>query len=52
MLRRILTHRRLGKLPDPALGAIVDAVGLALADTDAVRRDATRLEKRIAACKR
>lgn len=43
-------HYRLGKLPDPVLGAIVDAVRHALTHSDAVRRDAERLQKRTGCC--
>ncbi len=43
-------HYRLGALPDPVLGAIVDAVRHALAHTDTVRRDAERLQKRTGCC--
>lgn len=43
-------HYRLGTLPDPVLGAIVDAVRHALAHTDTVRRDAERLQKRTGCC--
>lgn len=43
-------HYRLGKLADPVLGAIVDAVRHALAHTDTVRRDAERLQKRTGCC--
>ena len=43
-------HYRLGKLPDPVLAAIVDAVRHALAHTDAVQRDAQRLQKRTGCC--
>jgi ArsR family transcriptional regulator len=43
-------HYRLGKLADPVLAAIVDAVGHALTHTDAVHRDAERLHKRNGCC--
>jgi ArsR family transcriptional regulator, arsenate/arsenite/antimonite-responsive transcriptional repressor len=43
-------HYRLGALPDPVLGAIVDAVRHALAHVDTVRRDAERLQKRTGCC--
>lgn len=43
-------HYRLGKLPDPVLAAIVDAVRHALAHADTVRRDAERLQKRTGCC--
>jgi ArsR family transcriptional regulator len=39
-------HYRLGRLPDPVLSTIVDAVRHALAHTDVVRRDGERLRKR------
>ena len=43
-------HYRLGKLADPVLAAIVDAVRHALAHMDAVHRDAERLKKRTGCC--
>ena len=43
-------HYRLGKLADPVLAAIVDAVHHALTHTDAVQRDAQRLQKRTGCC--
>ncbi|MGE5244061.1 MAG: ArsR/SmtB family transcription factor [Betaproteobacteria bacterium] len=43
-------HYRLGRLADPVLAAIVDAVRHALTHTDAVRRDAERLQKRNGCC--
>lgn len=43
-------HYRLGKLADPVLGAIVDAVRHALTHMDTVRRDAERLQKRTGCC--
>jgi ArsR family transcriptional regulator len=43
-------HYRLGKLPDPVLAAIVDAVRHALTHTDTVHRDAERLQKRTGCC--
>ena len=43
-------HYRLGKLADPVLAVIVDAVHHALAHTDAVQRDAQRLQKRTGCC--
>jgi ArsR family transcriptional regulator, arsenate/arsenite/antimonite-responsive transcriptional repressor len=43
-------HYRLGRLPDPVLAAIVDAVRHALAHADTVRRDAERLQKRNGCC--
>jgi ArsR family transcriptional regulator len=43
-------HYRLGKLPDPVLAAIVDAVRHALTHTDTVQRDAERLQKRTGCC--
>jgi ArsR family transcriptional regulator, arsenate/arsenite/antimonite-responsive transcriptional repressor len=38
-------HYRLGKLADPVLAAMTDAVHRALAHTDTVRRDGRRLKK-------
>ncbi len=43
-------HYRLGRLADPVLAAIVDAVRHALAHTHTVRRDAERLQKRNGCC--
>jgi len=43
-------HYRLGRLADPVLAAIVDAVRHALAHTEIVRRDAARLQKRTGCC--
>lgn len=43
-------HYRLGRLADPVLAAIVDAVRHALTHTDTVRRDAERLNKRTGCC--
>jgi ArsR family transcriptional regulator, arsenate/arsenite/antimonite-responsive transcriptional repressor len=43
-------HYRLGKLADPVLNAISDAVQHALTHIDAVRRDGERLEKRTGCC--
>jgi ArsR family transcriptional regulator len=43
-------HYRLGKLSDPVLAAIVDAVRHALTHADAVRRDSERLQKRTGCC--
>jgi ArsR family transcriptional regulator len=43
-------HYRLGRLADPVLGAIVDAVRHALAHLDVVRKDAERLQKRTGCC--
>ena len=43
-------HYRLGKLSDPVLAAIVEAVHHALAHTDAVQRDAYRLQTRTGCC--
>jgi len=43
-------HYRLGKLPDPVLAAIVDAVGHALTHTETVQHDAERLQKRTGCC--
>jgi len=39
-------HYRLGKLADPVLAAIVEAVHHGLAHTNTVQRDALRLQKR------
>jgi ArsR family transcriptional regulator len=39
-------HYRLGRLADPVLSAIVDAVRHALTHVDVVHRDAERLQKR------
>jgi len=39
-------HYRLGRLADPVLAAIVDAVRHALSHVDVVRNDAERLHKR------
>ena len=43
-------HYRLGRLPDPVLAAIMDAVHHALAHTETVQRDAHRLQKRTGCC--
>jgi ArsR family transcriptional regulator len=43
-------HYRLGRLADPVLGAIVDAVRHALSHLDVVRKDAERLHKRTGCC--
>jgi ArsR family transcriptional regulator len=43
-------HYRLGRLPDPVLTAIVDAVRHALTHTETVQRDAERLQKRTGCC--
>ena len=43
-------HYRLGKLADPVLSAVVDAVRHALAHDAAVQRDAERLQKRTGCC--
>src|SRR4029450_11998193 len=43
-------HYRLGRLSDPVLGTIVDAVRHALSHVDAVHRDAGRLQKRNGCC--
>ncbi len=43
-------HYSLGKLADPVLTAIVDAVRHALAHTETVQRDAERLQKRTGCC--
>jgi len=39
-------HYRLGRVSDPVLSAIGDAVGHALAHVETIRRDAERLRKR------
>src|SRR5437868_15278424 len=43
-------HYRLGKLGDPVLMAIIDAVRHALTHVDTVNRDAERLQKRTGCC--
>ena len=43
-------HYRLGKLADPVMAAIVDAVRHALTHVDTVHRDGARLEKRTGCC--
>lgn len=43
-------HYRLGTLADPVLAAVMDAVRHALTHTDAVQRDAVRLQKRTGCC--
>ena len=43
-------HYRLGKLPDPVMAAIVDAVRHALTHVDSVHRDGERLQKRTGCC--
>ena len=43
-------HYRLGKLADPVMAAIVDAVRHALAHVDTVHKDAERLQKRTGCC--
>src|SRR6185503_11139773 len=43
-------HYRLGKLADPVLAAIADAVRHALTHVDAVHRDVERLQKRTGCC--
>jgi ArsR family transcriptional regulator len=43
-------YYRLGKLTDPVMAAIVDAVRHALTHIDAVHRDGDRLHKRIGCC--
>ena len=43
-------HYRLGKLTDPVMAAIVDAVRHALTHVDSVQRDAERLQKRTGCC--
>lgn len=43
-------HYRMGKLADPILGAITDAVRHALTHVDSVRRDGDRLQRRTGCC--
>jgi ArsR family transcriptional regulator, arsenate/arsenite/antimonite-responsive transcriptional repressor len=43
-------HYRLGRLADPVMAAIVDAVRHALTHLDAVHRDGGRLHKRTGCC--
>lgn len=43
-------HYRLGRLADPVLAAIADAVRHALSHVDVVRKDAERLQKRNGCC--
>src|SRR4051812_11021068 len=43
-------HYRLGRLANPVLGAIGDAVAHALTHIDAVQRDGERLQKRTGCC--
>src|SRR3954453_18559574 len=43
-------HYRLGKLADPVMAAIVDAVRHALTRIDAVHRDGERLRRRTGCC--
>ena len=43
-------HYRLGKLPDPVLAALFDAVAHALTHMGTLRRDAGRLRKRTGCC--
>jgi ArsR family transcriptional regulator len=43
-------HYRLGRLEDPVLGAITEAVRHALTHVDSVRRDAERLQARNGCC--
>jgi len=43
-------HYRLGRLADPVMAAIVDAVRHALTHVDSVHRDAERLQKRTGCC--
>ena len=43
-------HYRMGKLADPVLAAITDAVRHALTHVDTVRRDAERLRKATGCC--
>jgi ArsR family transcriptional regulator len=43
-------HYKLGRLADPVLAAIVDAVRHALSHVDTVQRDGQRLQKRTGCC--
>ena len=43
-------HYRLGKLADPVLATIVDAVAHALTHSDTIQRDGERLRKRTGCC--
>jgi ArsR family transcriptional regulator, arsenate/arsenite/antimonite-responsive transcriptional repressor len=43
-------HYRMGRLADPVLAAIADAVRHALTHVDTVHRDAERLQKRTGCC--
>jgi ArsR family transcriptional regulator, arsenate/arsenite/antimonite-responsive transcriptional repressor len=43
-------HYRIGRLSDPVLAAIGDAVGHALTQMETVRRDGERLQKRTGCC--
>lgn len=43
-------HYRVGRVPDPVMAAMVDAVRHALTHVDVVRRDAERLQKRTGCC--
>ena len=43
-------HYRMGKMDDPILATITDAVRHALAHVDSVRRDGERLHKRTGCC--
>src|ERR1043165_2445479 len=43
-------HYRLGRVGEPVLAAIVDAVRHALSHLDAVHKDAARLQKRTRCC--
>jgi ArsR family transcriptional regulator len=43
-------HYRLGRLANPVLDAVVDAVRHALSHIDVVRKDAERLQKRTGCC--
>ncbi len=43
-------HYRLGRLADPVMGAIVDAVRHALTHLDVVHKDGERLQKRTGCC--
>ncbi len=43
-------HYRLGRVADPVMAAMVDAVRHALTHVDVVRKDAERLQKRTGCC--
>src|SRR3954462_10323838 len=47
---RLWIHYRLGRLSDPVLAAIVDAVRRALSHLDIVRKDTGRLQERTGCC--